>query len=82
MIDGISCEVTENRMGHLTVEFSDQSSIYLQSDYERAQFGVDCGKIEAPEDWDGQPSNLPDGWWEIDWEDITECPDYYKEQAA
>jgi hypothetical protein len=75
----ISCTVKENRMGHLTVTFDNGKSIYLQSDYERAQFGVDCLRIPAPKEWDGQPSNLPENWWEIDWEDITQCPEYYED---
>jgi hypothetical protein len=81
MIDSIKCEVEQDRTGHLTVTFEDGKDIYLQSDYEIAQFAVDCGEVQTPDDWDGQPDNLPESWWEIEWEDITECPDYYKNNA-
>jgi hypothetical protein len=77
----ISCAVVENRMGHLTVNFDDGKSLYLQTDYDRAAFGFSCGVVKAPESWDGQPSNLSGNWWEIDWEDITSCPEEYENQA-
>jgi hypothetical protein len=77
----INCIVTENKMGHLTVVFLSGKSLYIQSDYDKAAFSVDCEVIKAPENWDGQPSNLPDDWWNIEWEDITKCPDYYETNA-
>jgi hypothetical protein len=77
----ITCKVIENRMGHLTVTFPNGKSLYLQTDYDRAAFGVNCGAIKAPEDWDGQPSDLSENWWEIDWDGITSCPKGYEEQA-
>ena len=73
----VNCTVTENRMGHLTVVFLSGKSLYLQTDYDRASFGVNCGAIEEPDNWDGQPSNLPDNWYEIEWEDIQQVPDEY-----
>lgn len=78
---GMKCLVEEDRMGHLTVTFADTTSIYLQSEYEIAQFGVTCGIIEAPENWSGVPHHLSDNWREADFEDITSCPDYYKNSA-
>lgn len=77
----ISCKVVENRMGHLTVSFDNGKSLYLQTDYDRAAFGVACGVVKASENWDGQPDGLPENWWEIDWDDITNCPEGYEEQA-
>jgi len=77
----INCEVKQDRMGNLTVTFDDKTNIYIQSDWEKAEFGVESMAIKAPDDWDGQPSNLPDEWWEAEWEDITECPEYYKNNA-
>jgi hypothetical protein len=77
----INCEVSENRMGHLTVSFNGKS-LYLQTDYDRAAFVVACGAVKAPDNWDGQPSSLPDKWWETDFESvIDECPEEYEEQA-
>ena len=75
----VKCTVDENKMGHLTVVFSDNKSIYLQSDYDRSAFLVACGVVVAPDNWDGQPENLPSEWWEVDAEDVTECPDDYYE---
>ena len=77
----ISCKVSGNRIGHLTVTFDNGKSLYLQTDYDRAAFGIACGAIKAPANWDGQPSNLPDKWWVVDWEDITSCSEEYEEQA-
>ena len=77
-MDKIKCTVEQDKMGYLTVTFEDNTSIYLQTDYDRCQFGVDCGVIAAPDNWDGQPSNLPDEWWEKDFEGITECVEHYK----
>lgn len=77
-MDMIKCEVSEDKIGPLTITFDSGRSIYLQTDYERAQFGVDCGLIKAPENWDGQPDNLPDRWWVEDFESITECPEHYQ----
>ena len=77
----ISCRVVENRLGHLTVTFPNGKSLYLQTDYDRAAFGVACGVVKAPENWDGQPSHLPENWWEIHWDNITNCSEEYEEQA-
>jgi len=80
-MDKIKCTVEEDRFGNLTVTFDDNTNIYLQTDYQKAQFGVDCGLFSAPDNWDGCPSNLFDGWWEYDMEEITSCPDHYKNSA-
>ncbi len=80
-MDMINCTVEENKMGHLTVTFADFRTIYLQSWNERAQFGVACGIIKAPENWSGVSHHLPDEWWEKDFEAITQCPDYYINSA-
>ncbi len=80
-MDMINCTVETNRLGHLTVTFDDKRTIYLQSENERAQFGVACGIIEAPTDWIGVSYHLTAGWWEKDFESITECPDYYINSA-
>ena len=77
----ISCTVEENRMGHLTVSFDNGKSLYIQTDYGRAAFGVSCGVVNTPGDWDGQPSNLSGNWWDIDWGYITSCSEEYEEQA-
>ena len=77
----VNCKVEENRLGHLTVTFEDNSSVYLQSDWNRAQFTVDCLLVSPPDDWDGIPSKLPDKWWEQDYEDITKCPYQWHELA-
>ena len=80
-MDMINCTVETNRLGHLTVTFDDKRTIYLQSENERAQFGVACGLIEAPDNWSGVSYHLPDGWWNEDFEAITQCPDYYINSA-
>ena len=77
----ISCNVLENRMGYLTVTFPSGKTLYLQSDYDRAAFGVNCGAIKAPDNWNGIPGHLLGNWWEIDWEDIISCPEEYEEHA-
>ena len=77
----IPCSVDKNSMGDLTITFSNKRSIYLQVDYEIASFGVHCGIINAPRDWDGCPSGLSEGWYNADFEDITECPEDYEEIA-
>lgn len=77
----VECEVVEDRIGNLTVTFNNNTDLYLQTDYTRAAFGVACGKIKAPRDWSGCPSELADNWWEIDWEDIKLCPEEYQQQA-
>ena len=77
----IGCTVTEDRMGHLVVDLEDGSDVYLQSDYDRAKFAVDCGLIKAPDNWDGSPDNLPENWHEADFTSITFCPDYYLDIA-
>jgi len=77
----INCVVMVNSMGHLVVVFEDQRSIYLQSENERAQFGVACGIVEAFENWSGSSYHLEDGWWDADFEAITQCPDYYINSA-
>jgi len=76
----LNCTVIENKMGHLTVTFDDNRDIYLQSDYERCQFGVACGAIKAPRGWYGVPNHLI-RWWEEDFEAITQCPEYYIHSA-
>lgn len=70
--------ITEDSMGNLTIIYSDGKSFYIQTDYEKANFGINCGLIKAPPNWTGIPDELPENWWEQDWEDITEVPDYYK----
>jgi len=68
MVDSVNCRVTEDNIGNLTVVFDNGKSIYLQTDYTRGQFAVDCEVVVAPENWDGQPSNLPELWWAEDFE--------------
>jgi hypothetical protein len=80
-IQMITCTVTENSMGHLTVDFGDGKSLYLQSDYDRVSFGVDCGLIPAPMNWDGCPSTLMVDWCDFELEEITECPEEYYDAA-
>lgn len=78
----MKCNVSQNKMGHLTVSFDDGKTFYLQSDYDIAQFAVDCGLVIAPKDWDGIPFNLPEKWYDEDFESITECPDDYYFRAV
>lgn len=68
-------------MGHLTVTLKNGKSIYLQSDFSKASFAVDCGLVKAPDDWNGLPSNLPENWYEVDFESIKECLDEYYDIA-
>ena len=77
----VKCTVEQNRMGHLTVTFENGKSLYLQSDYDVASFGVNCGFLPAPNDWDGQPSSLPEEWSCEDFDSIEECPEEYEEIA-
>ena len=73
----IPCTVTRGPVGYL-VEFEDGRTLLLQSDYDYVNFGVSCGVIPAPNNWDGRPSTLRNEWWEYDLEEITKCPeDYY-----
>jgi hypothetical protein len=73
--------VDEDKNGFLTITYSDDKTVFLQTDWDRANFGVNCGLIEAPPHWTGIPDELPENWWERDWEDITQIPDYYREFA-
>ncbi len=77
----VECDVVRNNLGHLTVDFGD-CGLYLQTDYEITAFGVNCGLIPAPENWDGSPSSLDVNWWEYDFEEITKCPREYREMAS
>jgi len=52
-MDMINCTVEVDKMGYLTVTFDDKRTIYLQTENERAQFGVSCGIIEAFKNWSG-----------------------------
>lgn len=73
----IKCTVVQDKMGNFTV-FIGNKDFYLQTDYSKSAFAVDCGLVKAPDDWDGLPSKLPDDWYDVDFESITECPyDYY-----
>ena len=76
----VKCKVVEDKLGNLTVTFKNKD-LYLQSDYDISAFGVACGIIKAPKDWDGIPSNLEQEWYNADWKSITSCPDEYEEQA-
>ena len=77
----IKCTIEENSMGHLTVSFENGKSIYLQGESDRGQFAVQHGLVKAPDDWDGCPTKLPDGWWDVDFEGITECMEDYERIA-
>ncbi len=77
----VMCDVYRDHMGNLTVTFTDNKTIYLQTDYDRAAFLVGCGLVDAPDNWDGQPNNLPDTWIYAEEDDITECPDEYYDIA-
>lgn len=59
------------------VTFADGSTTLIQSDWNQAQFAVDCGAIKAPPNWDGIPSRLP-GWDDFRPEVIAKCPEEYK----
>lgn len=73
--------VTEDENGYLTIIYSDGKTVFLQTDWDRANFGVSCGMIQAPEHWSGIPDELPENWWERNWEDIIQIPSYYREFA-
>jgi hypothetical protein len=76
----VPCTVESHYCAWL-VTFDDRSSLLLQSDYDQAAFAVNCGAIEAPADWDGQPSRLGSAWVDFDLDAITACPDDYLDLA-
>lgn len=78
----INCKVEQDKMGNLTVTFTDGLNMYLQDELSKANFGIDAGLIIAPKGWLGLVDNLPDKWWDVDFESITECADDYYEIAA
>ena len=81
MSDTHNGTVTEDKMGNITITYGDGRTVYLQTDFEKANFGVNCGMIKAPRNWNGIASELPDNWWEIDWESIRKIPEYYRDFA-
>ena len=76
----VPCSVEEHFSAWL-VTFDDASTILLQSDYDQAAFAVNCGAIDAPEDWSGCPSGLGEDWSGFDPSAIDACPDCYLELA-
>lgn len=73
----IKCRVNYQKVG-VAIVFEDGKNISLQDDSEICSFGVSCGLIPAPENWDGDPSTLKVDYSEYDLEEIEECPeDYY-----
>jgi len=76
-----NCRVEQDKMGNLTVTFDSGKELFLQGDVDKANFAVDCDLIKAPHDWDGLPSNLPDVWWDADFESIEKCLEEYEDMA-
>ena len=68
--------------GALIVRFpgDEETDLLLQSDYDMAAFAVDSGVVQAPEDWDGSPSSLPENWMD-ELEYIDQVPEEYYQQA-
>lgn len=58
-------------------------SFLIQTDFDQAAFAVACGKIQAPPDWDGCPSKLPDPqvFYYFDPSEIEFCPREYFDMA-
>jgi hypothetical protein len=73
-----ACSV-ETHYGAWLVTFDTGVTLLLQSDYDQAAFAVSCGAIKAPENWDGSPSKLGDGWALFDPSIIEACPREYWE---
>ncbi len=77
----IKCKVSFQVVGYL-VEFEDGKNIFLQNDDDINSFGVHCGVIPAPKNWDGDSSTLDIDYNDYDLEGITECiEDYYYDIA-
>jgi hypothetical protein len=78
----VRCEV-EYHHGAWLVAFQDGTDLLLQSDYDQAAFAVACGAVDAPRNWDGQPSTLPypQQFYDMDCSDIYACPDCYHDIA-
>ncbi len=72
----IKCKITYQGVGWL-VEFEDGKNIFLQNDTDICSFGVNCGLIPAPKNWDGNPGSLEIDYAEYDLEEIKECPEEY-----
>ena len=70
------CKVSFQVVGYL-VEFEDGKSLFLQSDTDICCFGVHCGVIPAPKNWDGNSSTLEVDYNDYDLEEIEECPEEY-----
>lgn len=71
----INCKVEQDKLGNLTVTFEDGLDMYFQDELSKANLGIDAGLIIAPEGWAGLIDDLPDKWWDVDFESITECDD-------
>jgi len=74
----VPCEVwtLPGTGGAIEVYFEDGSTLYVDSVWDQAALAVAAGVVEAPDDWDGRPSTLPEDWWGH-LEDITSLPDEY-----
>jgi hypothetical protein len=58
----ITCTVEQNRMGHLTVTFTDGKDLYIQGEADIIAFVSNCGgNIEDPEDI----TQCPDDYYDV-----------------
>jgi hypothetical protein len=76
----VNCTI-EHHYSSIIVHFDDGKSTLIQSDYDQAAFAVNCGLIQAPQDWDGCPDKLGQAWIDCDLEDIENCPEEYYSMA-
>ncbi len=72
----IKCKVSFQVVGYL-VEFEDGKSLFLQSDTDICCFGVYCGIIPCPIDWEKDIETLEVDYNDYDLEEIEECPEEY-----
>jgi len=75
-----ACSV-ETHFSAWLVTFDTGETLLLQTDYDQAAFAVNCGAIDAPENWDGLPSKLGPDWDSFDPSTIGACPDDYRDMA-
>lgn len=71
------CKVSFQVVGYL-VEFEDGKSLFLQNDDDINSFGINCGLIYHPVNWEKGIEHPDVDYNDYDLEEITECPeDYY-----
>jgi hypothetical protein len=73
----IPCRVEQLSFGPWLVSLGSHHTLFLQLDYDRAAFAVNCGAIAAPKGWSGTVQELGPAWQQFDPETIRFCPDEY-----